>query len=488
MAPPLRDDHETRRSATGSLSSFWAELVECRGDLASVLELIVRRVAEVVGETAVLTVLAEDGEHLVPEASYHPDPDVASFIHETIGTTPFAIGQGIVGRVAQDRRPAVLNGLAPEVITGLVARPSRPFARVHPIRALLIVPMVASGELVGTLGLVRLESDEPYSNDDVVAVEAMAERAAIAIYDAQERPTVLGAAEYEALYRNSADGMLFTSPDGRVLAANPAACKILGLTERQICRLGRGGLMMADDPATQRAVQERSRVGSVRAVVPMRRGNGLLFTADLTSAIFATAEGELRTCVIFRDVTAQASERDELSRHVEALEAASQRDPLTDLYNQRGFAAAAEEALAIARRQGRRAQLAYLDLDDFKGLNDTYGHGVGDVALRRFGHAIAEVVREADVCARVGGDEFVVLMVSADDGDASAAISRLRAVVEGGSDEAAATGAATVPPTPFSVGIVEYDPWSGESLEHLVERADREMYQAKARRRFAPEA
>ena len=482
MTPPPHHERDARDAEEGALSSFWAELVDCQGDLPAVLERIVQRVADVVGETAVLTVLAEDGEHLVPEASYHADPDIAAFIRDTIGSTPFEVGKGIVGRVAVDRRPAVVNGLAPDVITSMVQQPARRFARTYPIRALLIVPMVASGELVGTLGLARLESDAPYTNDDVVAVQAMAERAAIAVYDAQDRPTVLGAAEYEALYRNSADGILFTAPDGRVLAANPAACRILGLTERQICKVGRTGLMVADDPATERAVAERSRVGSVRALVPMRRGNGLLFTADVSSTIFATAEGELRTCVIFRDVTAQASEREELARHAEALEAASQRDPLTGLYNQRGFLVAAGEALAIARREGRRVQLAYLDLDDFKRVNDTFGHRAGDAALSRFGRAISAVTRAADVSARVGGDEFVVLLLTGEDADASTIVDRLRVELQRDADEASGS----VPATPFSAGIVDHDPASGEGLEQLVERGDREMYEAKALGRFGP--
>jgi len=396
-----------------------------------------------------------------------------------VDSTSFAVGTGIVGRVALERRPAVVNSLAPEVVAELVQSPARQFATEHPIHALLVVPMIASGELVGTLGVFRFASTEPYARDDEIAVAAMAERAAIAIYDAQGRPTVLGSMEYEALYSNSADGILFTSPDGQVLAANPAACRILGLSERQICKLGRGGLLVPDDPATQRAVAERARVGSVRAELPMRRGNGVLFSADITSTIFATAGGELRTCVIFRDVSRQAAERDELLRHAEALAAASQRDPLTGLYNQRGFVEAGTEALAIARREGRTVQLAYLDIDDFKAINDTYGHPEGDKVLRGLGQAIAKVTRDTDVSARLGGDEFAVLLFATDATHATEIMSRLTpTLVEG-----IAQGS---PPVEFSVGIVEYDPASDDSLERLVERADRQMYETKARRRFDP--
>jgi len=483
----MQDDGEVGPGPEGAgagrgdatLSAFWGELVACGGDLPRVLDLIVRRVADVVGEAAVLTVLAGDGEQLVPVASHHADPAMAAAMKETTGSSAFAVGEGIVGRVALDRRSAMLNGLAPEVIGEMVQPPARAFVREHPIRALLIVPMVASGELVGTLGVVRLESAEPYTREDEVAITAMAERAATAIHDAQEHPTQLGAVEYEAMYRNSADGILFTAPDGRVLAANPAACRILGLSEREICGRGREGLLLTDDRATQLALAERSRVGSVRAEVPMRRGNGALFRADITSAVFATPSGELRTCVIFRDVTVQAAERNALVRQAEALAAASERDPLTGLYNQRGFLGAGSEALAVARREGRAAQLAYLDLDGFKAVNDTYGHRIGDIVLRRLGRAIATVTRESDVSARVGGDELVVLLLSASDRDAEEVIGRLTALLDETSEE-------HLPSVEFSVGIVEFDPAGDEALEALVERADREMYKMKARRRFSP--
>ncbi len=476
--PPGKAPGRSRAEAW-SLSAFWTDLVACRGDLARVLDLIVRRTAEVVGEGAVLTTLSEDGEHLIPEATYHPDAELRRAMTETVGTAGYLIGEGIVGQVALDRRPAVVNGLAPDVIADLVPRPARAFVDQHPIRALLIVPMIASGELVGTLGVARFTSTEPYSRDDQVAVAAMAERAAIAIHQAQERPAVLGPAEYEALYRNGADGILFTSPDGKVLAANPAACRILALSERQICTLGRDGLLVADDPATRHAMEERARVGTVRAEVPMRRGNGALFTADITSTVFAAASGELRTCVIFRDVSQQATERDELLRRADALAAASRRDPLTDLYNRLGFFEVGAEALAIARRDGRTMQLAYLDVDDFKAINDTRGHAEGDAMLRHLARAITSVTREADVGARLGGDEFALLLFGAREAEATQIMRRLRSTL----DEEIAPDTT---PLEFSVGVVEFDPTSDESLERLVERADRQMYEMKARRRFDP--
>jgi PAS domain S-box-containing protein len=302
------------RRRVGALSSFWEELVACSGDLSSLLELITRRVAEIVGEASVLTIVSPDGQMLEPAATYHPDREIDEFIREVLASGSCVIGGGIAGRVAADRSPALLNGIPPEELTPLLQPSTRAFAERHPIRALLIVPMVAAGELVGTLGAVRIASEAPFEKEDLLAVEALAERAALAIADARRPPPVLGPEDYKAIYRHSLDGILFTAPDGRILAANPAACAILALSEAEICRRGRVGLLLSDDPRTNEAVQERERTGSVRTEIPMRRGSGEVFTADVASSSFTGARGEVRASVIFRDVSEQVALREQQER------------------------------------------------------------------------------------------------------------------------------------------------------------------------------
>lgn len=462
------------RGRQRDLSTFWQELVECGGELSCLLRLITRQTADVVGEASVLAVVSADGTTLEPVASYHADPQMAAFIDEILGSTSFPVGEGVAGRVAAERQPAIVHGIAPDVIAEIVQPQTRVFAELHPIRALLVVPMIANGELVGTLGVVRTESVAPYEQDDVVAVEALAERAAYAIADARRQPATLGPEEYEAIYHHSIDGVMFTVPDGRILAANRAACEILGLSEAEICSRGRGGLLMPDDPATTDAVAERARTGRVRAEVPMRRGSGEVFTAEISSSIFTTTAGEVRACVVFRDVTEQAARRDYLEHYARMLEDRSERDPLTNLRNRRGFLPAAEEALAIAGREHKRIQLLYFDLDHLKRINDTEGHPAGDALIRRFASTLAAETRDADVSARLGGDEFVLLLFSASEDDADRIVERIAK-----SFDRSGNG----PRGSFSVGVAE---WSGEpeSLDRLVERADHQMYEAKVRRRF----
>jgi len=109
-------------------------------------------------------------------------------------------------------------------------------------------------------------------------------------------------ARLRALYENSLVGILLTAPDGRVFNANPAACRILGRTEEEICRLGRFGLLDKEDPKLAPALAERARTGAVQDKLTYIRGDGTRFPADTSSVIFDTAEGP-RTCTIIQDVS-----------------------------------------------------------------------------------------------------------------------------------------------------------------------------------------
>ncbi|HEX7663411.1 MAG TPA: GGDEF domain-containing protein [Polyangiaceae bacterium] len=115
----------------------------------------------------------------------------------------------------------------------------------------------------------------------------------------------------------------------------------------------------------------------------------------------------------------------DVKRAQRVLEERSERDPLTGLLNRRGFVRLAEVELERSRRHRRPMAIAFLDLDDFKRINDIFGHLAGDDLLRLAGKALSHG-RRVDVVARVGGDEFVVLMPETTERGAKIAIERLR--------------------------------------------------------------
>jgi len=149
----------------------------------------------------------------------------------------------------------------------------------------------------------------------------------------------------------------------------------------------------------------------------------------------------------------------------------SNTDALTQLRNNRAFFADTAPLLALCRRTHRPVTLAYIDLDGFKEVNDRHGHQAGDALLRNVAGAIRHAVRPSDLCARVGGDEFVVVLPELGAREAVIALERMRMTVRGAvitqyAGISASIGAVTVRDAPAD-------------LEILVRHADRLMYTAK---------
>ena len=137
--------------------------------------------------------------------------------------------------------------------------------------------------------------------------------------EAAVREGAPGHAAYRALYENSPDGVLFTVPDGRVLAANPAACQILGRSETEICSLGRQGMADVTDDRWGPMLQERERAGQVRGVARMIRGDGAPIEVEMSARVFHEADGTERACTTFRDVTDRVAMERELRNSRERL-------------------------------------------------------------------------------------------------------------------------------------------------------------------------
>ncbi len=159
------------------------------------------------------------------------------------------------------------------------------------------------------------------------------------------------------------------------------------------------------------------------------------------------------------------------------LELRAEIDPLTDLVNRRGLERELKRALAYVKRHGTSAALIYVDLDEFKSINDCYGHAAGDAVLKAVAMVLARHVRASDLVARLGGDEFVMLLWNLDAADAEmkarsleAAISRTTATHENVQLSVGASAGGTT--------LLPLDTVAG-----ALERADRAMYARKTSRR-----
>ncbi len=169
----------------------------------------------------------------------------------------------------------------------------------------------------------------------------------------------------------------------------------------------------------------------------------------------------------------------EQQARIHYLETLSVTDELTGLLNRRGFNQAVERTLATAKRHQEKGLLAYLDLDDFKRINDTLGHDAGDVVLQHVADVLTSNVRRTDYVARIGGDEFAVLFVRAKQLPTRAHAQDIRRLLaqkplswQGHSVSISA-----------SMGIQAYGPDTQPS--ELLRRADQAMYLDKQRHRQA---
>jgi diguanylate cyclase (GGDEF)-like protein len=167
-------------------------------------------------------------------------------------------------------------------------------------------------------------------------------------------------------------------------------------------------------------------------------------------------------------------DRKNLRRHTDHLCELASKDFLTDISNRREFYHLAGREVSRARREGKALSLLMLDIDHFKRINDTYGHSNGDIVLRDFAGLIQEHLREFDIFARLGGEEFAILLPNSGKDQAEETAERMRQLIE---RKKFPLGSGQHVSFTVSVGVAL---WNGiDDLETLIERTDKALYVAK---------
>jgi diguanylate cyclase (GGDEF)-like protein len=167
---------------------------------------------------------------------------------------------------------------------------------------------------------------------------------------------------------------------------------------------------------------------------------------------------------------------DAQQERIRTLESLTVTDPLTGLLNRRGFDEALTRTLALSRRHGEDGVLAYIDLDGFKQVNDSFGHDAGDAVLCHVAALLTRTVRATDYIARLGGDEFAVIFTSTAHEACRPILQKLRRALQGSIariDDRLVTVRASIGAEPFG---------QDSDLRSLISAADKAMYRAKHRR------
>lgn len=216
--------------------------------------------------------------------------------------------------------------------------------------------------------------------------------------------------------------------------------------------------------------------------VPLLWPNGQVFGTLCVFDKKPTAYDETLQSLLdtFRDLI-EADLR--LHEQFEIMRNLSMTDPLTHINNRAGFERLAQQKIFIAKRYHHNIGIIYIDLDDMKHWNDTYGHSAGDAALRAVADAISASIREVDICGRIGGDEFAVLGYVRNRGDLTTIITRVRNMLER-TKLSVPNAKSPVRETPkiSSGASVFFEPLD-KSLEDMMAAADLEMYREKQGRR-----
>jgi len=273
------------------------------------------------------------------------------------------------------------------------------------------------------------------------------------------------------VFENINEGIIITNIKGEIQFVNPAFSKVTGFSPDEV--YGKRPSMLKSGRHDKDFYHDMWKrlvdIGSWQGEVWNRRKNGEIYAEWLSITAMKNAHGETTHYTgIFSDITYRKDNED-LVRHL------AFHDPLTHLPNRRMFLERMDVELAHAKRNSAMVALFFLDLDNFKDVNDTLGHNAGDMVLMAAAERIKKCLRESDAVARIGGDEFTVLAPKISSQEDAAAIADK--IIEALSSQPIVIGEATVKVC-TSMGVSLY-PKDGLTGEDLTNKADRAMYFAK---------
>ena len=335
---------------------------------------------------------------------------------------------------------------------------------VHPPKELLV--RHRDGSYRGVDMIAQNLLDVPAVNGVVYNARDITERklAEAALRESEER--------FRTFAENSADGVLMVNEDGRIVMANAMAGRMFGYAEGELT----GAPLETLVPESLRTAHRQHRASffsQAEAARPMaargdlkaRRRDASVFPSEISLIPLPTAGGHLVAAVI-RDVTDRRDLENQL-RH-QAF-----HDPLTGLANRARFGDRLEHALERAGRQRATVALLFMDVDNFKSINDGMGHSIGDAALQHVAARLLACLRPGDTAARLGGDEFAILLEDSTLGEgidlAQQLLDSLRTPFGVGEDEVAVHA---------SIGIAISE-GSRYDADGLLRNADIAMYAAK---------
>jgi len=328
-------------------------------------------------------------------------------------------------------------------------------------------PIVGSdGEFLGTFAIYKNKPGVP-NNQDLVLLEFASSLATLAIEKSKADEQLLLSSH---VFRDSHEGILITDTNGKIMDVNPAFCKVTGYAKLEV--LGETPSILASGKQTSSFYKKMwnsiNENGFWKGEIWNKKKSGELYAELLSISAIKDEEGKILNYIgLFSDIT-------ESKKQQEKLNLMAHYDLLTQLPNRVLFSDRFNQAIAHSKRTQKQVAICFVDLDDFKPVNDTYGHQVGDLLLVEVAKRITSCLRQEDSVSRQGGDEFALIINNLD------SVQQCRFTIERILEDLS---------LPYSIqgrtinisascGITFYPDDKGE-IDTLLRHADQAMYQAK---------
>ncbi len=283
---------------------------------------------------------------------------------------------------------------------------------------------------------------------------------------------------HRLLADNASDVIWTMDVDGRFTYVSPSVEKLSGYSAAQTLGQSIAEALAPESSAVAQemlkkalaAIHTRQPFPEYRGELEVLRKDGTTVWTEVRTTRMRNAADEF---IGILGVTRDISER---KRVEESIRHMAQHDALTGLPNRALFSDRLQQALASAQRDARRLAVMFIDLDKFKPINDSFGHGVGDLLLRDVAQRVCACLRASDTVARIGGDEFVVLLRAAEEDAGALAVGEKIRLALGQPFELAGHRL----PISASIGIALFPEHGADEIE-LLKNADAAMYDAKKR-------
>ncbi|KPL67814.1 hypothetical protein SZ64_06610 [Erythrobacter sp. SG61-1L] len=343
------------------------------------------------------------------------------------------------------------------------------------LRSTITAPIPFHEDYVGQLKL-HSRTKDAFSNTDLLALQLLAWLVVHGIgrhaHAREERARAEADRRFQATFDQAAVGIAHVAPDGSFIMANDAFCRISGWPREKLMVGGFQAITHPDDLDQDMAEVESllsGRTSSYQMEKRYLRNDGSIVWVNLTVSLVRNSDG---TPDFFVSVVEDISAR-------RAAELDAELDPLTGLLNRRGTLRRLRAAMDKTGNWNHGVAATFLDLDGFKGVNDRFGHEEGDRCLVKVAAALRRALRNDDVIARMGGDEFVALFPASSEDQVMDVLGRIQRELDTVSEgEPWKVGA--------SLGVAIVPQGSMPDPTSVIAAADRLMYRAKQAHAQAP--